>query len=392
MSVNLFKANHSSIALASDSELIRLPRAAERKRGQKFYDNFDAHTLVYDVFFHQNDEQVLLVCPPPVNLENTWREASFYALPSKEKLQADFFILRSTMTIALNDVPIDTKEIEINFNEKAYIAKVQPNLAEKFNSSRLMFTMNKNNPLAWIKEWACYHQVMHNVDSIILFDNGSSDYSLNDIEKTLASVKGIKNILVSSLPHKYGPHDTKVIMYRFWANFLQLSSFSILFRRFGGKSFGILNCDIDELVAPIENSDVFAKAKKSKDGLFILKGRWVEGVIQSDIKREDASHNDFRLVRRDFRSWLNANKWSLDPSRRWLDNLSIHPAVHRIRNAPKEISKHAPKGLFWHFKGINTNWKENRTNKNRFNFLLFEAKDLKQLFEKFNVKRAKQND
>ncbi len=390
MSVNIFKANHSYISLAKDSKLTRLPRAPKRKRSKEFYDSFDAHSLVYDIFWHKDGEQVLLTCPPPVNLENNWREAKFYALPSKQELAADFFILRSTMTIALSKVPKNTQQIRIIFDGEEYIAKVQPNLADKFEGAHLMFTMNKNNPLIWIREWASYHQMMHNVDSIVLFDNGSTIYGLKDIEKILASVKGIKNILVTSLPHKYGPHDPRVIMYRFWANFLQLSSFTIMFRRFAPKSFAILNCDIDELVAPIKNSNVFEEAKKSKDGLFILKGRWVEAKVAPNINREIALHKDFHFVRRDFRSWLNSNKWALDPKRNWLKDLNVHPAVHRIRNAPKEIVKRAPKGLFWHFKGINTNWKHNRNKNARFsNIFHFTPIELKIMFEKFKKKSSK---
>jgi hypothetical protein len=392
MPTNIIRAQHSPLSLAQSSKLIRLPRAPKRKRSKKFWDNFDSHTLVYDVFWLQENKQVLLVCPPALNLEANWHEASFHALPSNKKLRADFHILRSTMSIALNDVPKDSEEIKVVFNGITYVAKIQQNLADKFAGTRLMFTMSKDNPLSWIREWAQFHQIMHNVDSIIFFDNSSTIYQLEDIEKTLASVKGIKNILVMSLSHKYGPHDRSVIMYRFWANFLQLSSFSIMFRRFAGKAFGILNCDIDELVVPMKEN-IFDIAKQSEDGLLILKGRWVEGVLEKQVTHDRALHKNFAHVRRDFTSLLNAKKWVLDPHRKWLKNLDIHPAVHKIRNAPKHIMKQATKGNFWHFKGINTNWKEQRNKRRNKIFLMqYRSKQLEIMFKDYAKRVLKQND
>ncbi len=391
MQINIIRPSHSYLSLNKESELVREARKAILRRKQNFWDEFDAHSLVYDIFWHVNNSQILLICPPPLNLEPFWREAKFIAHPTNKKLSANFYILRSTMTIALNNAPQNTTEIEIIFNKNSYRAKVQDNLSDKFANSRLLFTMSKNNPLEWIKEWATYHQLMHNVDAIIFFDNGSTIYKIEDIEKTLASVKGIKNIAIISFPHKYGPHDGGVIMYRFWANFLQISSFSILFRRFANKAYGILNCDIDELVAPIKDSDIFEVAKNSPDGLCMLNGRWVESTLTHQIGQKIPLHTDFHFVRRDFRAKLNANKWALDMNRDWLNDLSIHLGVHRLRNVPKKIANNAPRWRFWHFKGINTNWKESRNfNGKRSKLTLYEPDELKIMFKKY-AEKAKIN-
>ena len=62
---------------------------------------------------------------------------------------------------------------------------------------------------------------------------------------------------------------------------------------------------------------------------------------------------DFRHGRR--RS--KPNKWALDPRRRWVDSLDVHPYWHWIAGRPL-FSKVSPPGAFyWHFRGINTNWK-----------------------------------
>ncbi len=388
MPTNIIKAQYSSIILPDSSKIKRLPRAPKRKRAKDFWDNFDANTLVYDVFWRDNGEQILLICPPPLNLRQIWEKAEFIALPAKKTLKAKFYILRSTMTICLDNAPKGTTKIEINFNGEKYIAKVQKNLSDNFQNSRLMFTMSKNNPLIWIKEWARFHNIMHGVDSVIFFDNGSTIYETNEIEQTLAD-SGIKNILVLSLPFKYGPHDKSVIFYRFWANFLQISAISIMFRRFGARAYSILNCDIDELVT-LQNENIFDKAKQSKDGLVVLKGVWVESIKNGE--NEPPIHSDFNYILRDFRKNLNADKWIIDPNREWLRDIKAHPGVHRIRNVDKKYAKRAPKAKFWHFKGINTNWKEIRKKTNIANtpFLHYRAKELEEMFVKY-ARKIRQN-
>ena len=366
----------SAVFLESTSELKRLPLAPGRKRGKSFWEQFEDRGLVYDVFWYGDKNRVLMVCPPPVNLEPHWQKAVFRALPSGEEVRATRHVLRSTMTIVLDDVPVGSEKIEIGFAGSKFVAPIQPDLTEIFADSKLLFTMNKDNPLVWIKEWARYHQLVHGADAIVIFDNGSREYSLSDIENTLAAVQGIKTILVVSMPHKYGPHDTGVVFHRFWANFLQISSFSILFRRFAGRAFAVLNVDIDEFVDPVEGGNVFDMACKSRDGLFVLEGIWVEDIRKyEEVEGRLPLHTDFLYVLRDFRKKLNAMKWALDPKRDWFADIGVHPGVHRIRNVSRVYAKRAPRGVFWHFKGINTNWKHDRSRGGKFSRFLHRKSD-----------------
>lgn len=356
----IFFPASSSVFLPETGPLRRLPRAPKRQRPQKFWDGFEDRALIYDVFWNNDGSQVLMVCPPPMNLEAHWRAAVFRALPSGKSLRAELHNVRSSMSIALQDAPPDTQQIEIGFAGQSFVTEIMPNLSEQLAGARVLFTMSQNNPLHWVFEWARYHRIMHGADTIIIFDNGSTAYGPEALAETLASVPGIKNVLVLSWPHKYGPHDPGVIFHRFWANFLQISSFSVILRRLAGRAYGIANLDIDELAAPIADSDIFEAAKASPDGFYRMAGNWVESVTEPGAADDAPVHTAYRTERRDVRHRLNAKKWVLDPSRSWLDDLEVHPSVHRVMNMPKEMHRRAPVGLFWHFKGINTNWKSQR--------------------------------
>jgi hypothetical protein len=388
MGAKILTAEISSVFLPEEGALRRLPRAPHRKRPKKFYVGFEDRALVYDVFWHMDASQVLMVCPPAQNLADHWAAATFKALPSGQNLSASFHSIRSTMTIALKDVPDDTKKIEINFAGQIFVADIMPNLTREFDGTRLIFTMSQNNPLDWINQWARFHQTMHEADAVIIFDNGSSIYSPEDVAKNLAQIRGIKRVLVVPVPHKYGPHDSGVLFNRFWANFLQVSTFSILLRRFGNTAFGLLNVDIDELGAPVPASNLFEVAHESVDGFCSLAGNWVESIVEPDVNIPTPDHTAYRHVLRVFRHGLNANKWVFEPTRNWVQNLDIHPSPHRIKNMPKYMAKRAPKGLFWHFRGINNNWKEQRSSAKKINNLLqHEHPDLRVMFEKYLQKR-----
>ena len=52
---------------------------------------------------------------------------------------------------------------------------------------------------------------------------------------------------------------------------------------------------------------------------------------------------------------------ALDPELSWVGSLDVHPYMHWIKGRPW-FGKSSPPGLFYrHFRGINTNWKDQRT-------------------------------
>ncbi len=384
MTPQILHAGNSAIFLPESSSLRRLPRAHKRKRGQKFWDGFEDKALIYDLFWHFDGERVLLIGPPALNLERHWRSAKFIALPSGKPLSPVFHHVRSTLTVALQQVPPQTRQIQLEFAGETFVAAIQPNMVKEFADARVLFTMSKDNCLTWIAEWALFHHITHGANAVILIDNGSETYRPEDVAKTLAGVPGIDKVLVISWPYKYGPHDPGVVFHRFWANFLQVASFAVILRRFGRRAFGLLNVDIDELAGPLAGTNIFQAARESQDGYFRLLGHWVEAVPEPDYVEDAPGHPAYRNVRRDIRHRLNAKKWGLDPTRSWLDDLDVLPSVHRVMNISKEMSARAPRGHFWHFKGINTNWKHDRLGKKPpKTFMLKRPDELREMFETY---------
>lgn len=358
----LIQAGHSAAFLPADGSLRRRPRAPDKPRPPEFHAAFEDRALVYDCFWHQDGKCILLVGPPPMNLEPQFATARFLALPARAPLSHRFYRSLSTMITELQAVPSGTTAITMELAGQTYELPVQPNHGAALAGRRLLFTMSKDNDLAWIREWTAWHATRQGADAVLLFDNGSSRYGLDEIEETLLGVGGIERVAVQRWPYRYGMTDPALGINPFYILFLQVSAMSVALRRFAPAAFGLLNCDVDELVASPPGATIFDHARASRHGLVVMRGRYVEAVPNPDAPASGRTHRHYRMRFADPRRALSRpRKWALDPSRPWVRRLAVHPYMHWIEGRPW-FSKHTPPGTFYrHFRGINTNWKDRRT-------------------------------
>lgn len=347
----LLDAESSAAPLPASAQ--REPRKPLRKRPREFLEAFDATGMVYDCFWHADGSRVLLVCPPPVNLVADYMLATYAA--SGTALRPRFHTGLSVMLVELPDVPAGSTAITLTFGRETIELPIRANGSAALAGARILFGMNKNNDLAWIREWASFHQRLHGTDTVILYDNGSTDYAAADVAEALRSVPGLAQVAVPVWPQPFGRTDPAVRLNPYWAHFPQIASMSAVLRRYGAQAGGILNADIDELVAAPGGRSIYEIAAGLKHGLAVFRGRWIEAVPLADAATD---HRGYGLLRRDpKRARSRPRKWALDPKRRWVDNLDVHPYWHWIAGRPMFAKVSPPGALYWHFRGINTNWK-----------------------------------
>jgi hypothetical protein len=106
--------------------------------------------------------------------------------------------------------------------------------------------------------------------------------------------------------------------------------------------------------------------KTARSGFITFKGQWVEAIADPGHKGP-LDHRAYRVRLSDEKARYHRNsKWALDPARRWVADLNLHPYWHWLEHRPL-FSKERRKDIFyWHFKGINTNWKLARAVEERF--------------------------
>ena len=357
----LIKTDHSSVFLPESSPLRRLPRGAKLARRAGFFANYEDRALAYDCFWHEDGERILIVGPPPLNLKHHLGAARYTALPSRTVLSATYHPTMSTMITALGGAPRGTTEIVMQFGGEEFAVKVQPNHAAELSGRRVLFTMSKDNDLAWIEEWARWHAAIHKADTIVFFDNGSTRYGKGEIEATLLGVAGIDKLIVERWPYRYGMTDTAHLVNPYYVLYLQVSAMSVVLRRFAARAYGILNCDVDELAVSPAGTSIFDLTRNSRHGLVVMRGRFIEAIAAPDAPPEGRRHRHFvGHFGASIRALSRPQKWAIDPTRAWFESLAVHPYMHWIEGAPL-FGKSALPGVFYrHFRAINTNWKDRR--------------------------------
>jgi hypothetical protein len=352
----LISVSRATAFLPEDQPLRRLPRAPNRPRPPQFQARYEDRALIYDCFWHADGRRILLVGPPPMNLRPHYREARYTALPSGTLLKARYHASLSTMITELDGVPAGTTAVRAELAGTAHELAVGDNFAQEFEGRRLLFTMSRDNDLAWIAEWARWHATLHGTDAVVLFDNGSTRYGVDDIKQALLAVPGLKHVAVLSWPGRFGMTDEALSINPYWSHFLQISAMSVALRRFGARAAGILNCDIDELAATRSGRPIYDHLADARHGLVVFRGQWIEAAGSGP------DHSGFTQRLRDTAAARSGpRKWVLDPARDWVGDLRVHPYWHWVRGRPWFGKTMPPDALYRHFKAINTNWKEART-------------------------------
>ena len=189
----------AGVKLPEDGPHARAHLLAEADRTEAYRAKYDRHTLFYDCVRLDGQDRLLFTAPRFLNLWPLFRDGlridgtrprrlSRRTYPKYELVQAP--APRDRMTLE-----IDGRETEIVPNAP---------LAPRFAGLNAVMTMNRNNRLDWIADWLTFHVRAHGLEAALIKDNGSDAYTLDDLARCVASVKGLKTAVVMSAPFEYG--------------------------------------------------------------------------------------------------------------------------------------------------------------------------------------------
>lgn len=356
-----FKVSHvSPVIIPSDVPLSRRAPRPLDKRQDHYVERFDYKTIFYDIY--RSGDQVIFSGPPLLNFDSLVRVAKI-SLFGKEridtpKLETLWKTQRSSIQLnplEAHGAASDGFEFEVGRLKSG--GRVQPDENGIFKGLKVLFTMSKNNNLEWIKDWATFYHKIHGVNAVLIYDNGSTDYTTDELVAVLRSIEGIEAAVVVDWPFKYGPGGINA---QTWdSDYCQYSAIEHARRRFLKYCQGVVSVDIDELVVTDDERSVFDHLSASKSGALLFEGRWIENV--TDVVGRLPKFTDYQYF--DVNVAPATRKWVLDPMRvpeqyQW----NVHSfAKGFIPDHPVGVSHR-------HFVGINSNWKKDRTTK-----IVFEA-------------------
>lgn len=346
-------AKVSPVIIPSDVPVSRRAPRPVDKRQTDYVEKFDYKSMFYDVF--ECGDKVIFSGPPLFNLESAvkFAKVSLYGRERTDGININSLWKTQRSSMILNwgeSTQYQDRSFELAMGKLVGRGQIQADDSRIFKDRKMLLTMSKDNDLNWIRDWAVFYNKSHGVDAVLIYDNGSTAYTHDELLETLRSVEGIEAAVVVDWPFKYGPGGTTAGTWD--SDFCQYSALEHARFRFARSASAVASVDIDELIVVDDQKSVFEHLKQSGSGALLFEGRWIENV--SDSTNLPPRFSDY--VYYDPAVPATTKKWVIDPSRIPEDSQWI---VHGFTGG---FEPDNPKGISHrHFVGINSNWKKDRT-------------------------------
>jgi hypothetical protein len=269
------------------------------------------------------------------------------------------FLKNDHVCVGYADLPRDEQELLIEVGEHSILTEIGKNNSAQFKDARIVYCINKDNDLRWVKDWAAFYVKEHGADAFIIFDNNSQTYTPLQLKVTLREVSGIKRANVINWPFKFGAVDpvAQELCKPDHILFAQRVAHMELYLRYGVLANSILNVDIDELVTSDKRRSVFDVVQQRFFGCIKFDRYLVENAREYGTANDLQSFRDYY-----FRNKLHLGrqdkykKWAIAPSRLRLIQKTPILWTHRIYGAlnPYPTSKEFK---CYHFAGITCDWR-----------------------------------
>ena len=330
----------SPLALPDGAPFRRAMLRAPQFRQPGFEAAFDSRTLFYDAFRHGND--VVLSGPPLHNMRRRFGSATFTSGGSE--LIAELSDINRTQRSRLRGDAGDAVRVVVDGLDATL--PVSPDDREMFRDRRVLTTLSRNNALEWIADWIRYYVAVHEIDAVLLYDNGSDAYTLDELEATISGIPGLAVSVVVNWPFPFGPSAGPNNVWD--SDFCQPSKHEHARFRFLEQAAQVITADIDELIVTVDGRPLHAHLASAASGGLSYRGHWIEGVAGASLPRF-ADFDSYDPTRAPC-----AKKWTIRPgavpqSAQW----STHDLIGWSPDKSLDVR-------YGHFRVITTNWKYNR--------------------------------
>jgi len=333
----------SALVLPEATPLRRAMRRPAEFRQPGYEDAYDSRTLFYDVFRH--GDEVVLSGPPLFNLRQPLAAARFTAgatalvasLGDIDRTQRSFLRGPAGEAVAL---------VADGLNATLPISA---DGRELFQGRRVLTAISRNNRLEWIADWVTYYAAIHEVDAILLYDNGSDAYALAELDAAIGAGPGIEVAVVVNWPFPFGPRAGPDGAWD--SDFCHASMHEHARFRFLETAAQVINADIDELIVTADGRPLHQHLAAARSGGLKYAGRWIEGVAGDRTPRfVDFDRYDPTRAR-------CPPKWTIVPA---AVPLAAQWSTHHFVGWSLQPAMGVRYG---HFRLITTNWKYDRTKK-----------------------------
>lgn len=242
----------SPVLLDRPADRFRVPTRHALSRSDDFEEKFDFRTLFYDVFWSADGQEILCSGPPFQFGAAAEDLLQFIALPSGTACAYSFEdeerVAEDARSLIRIRPPAGTTGLEIVFAEQRHVVGIQPNLSALFAGEDVLLTISQDNALVWITDWINYHARNFSFRAVVLVDNQSNEYQLDQIRDAIQRHCDLTVCAVLSADFPYGPLGSKKVGGRADSNFLQIGMYRTLRHRMLTEARMVANFDVDELL------------------------------------------------------------------------------------------------------------------------------------------------
>lgn len=214
-----------------------------------------------------------------------------------------------------------------------------PDAADFLAGQNTAVILSRNNDLRLIHDFARYHRVVHGLEAVLFFDNGSDRYGVPEIIETLERAGMARTLLVSA-PQLYGTFGSGPEGQRkFSGASLQTALLNFARLSLVPRARAVLQCDIDEMVWCARGT-IFEAAQQSSNGFVHIPGEW---VYADPALGEDTTHADH--TQRAQPAHRSPAKYCVRPDTRYA---RTSWAVHRLADRKLDTMAQTDGVGFWH--------------------------------------------
>lgn len=363
----------TGIVLYADGGLLRDYTRPEGNRPQQYLDKYDRTTLIYDAFAAEDRGQIIVNAPPMLNLWDPFRSGlkrdgvAVSSVKRHEWKRTDQIRIQGLGGALTTEIAGQTRPVQ-----------VRPGQTARFAGLNCLLALNKNNDIRWVRDWVRYNVNRHGAEGVVLIDNGSDAYPLEDLAAALETVPGLIQGVIYAAPFPYGP--TMAASRRGEKNprFFQSTMLNLARSDALAKAAAVLSVDIDEIVHGPEDRTIFEVTKANPLGMTTVYGFW----------GYPASAEHVPALQRDHRYRTDPNKkcnrkWCIVPGGP-IDRLAVWDP-HQVGGILQNLFTVSKTFRHMHCRGTTTGWK---TTRKPFPTELHHEPDLDRMWDKYLPEEA----
>lgn len=317
---------------------------------EDFWDRYDSTTLFYAAVLDEVAERLTIFGPPLFNLRALVEKMIF---STEDGSLAKPRLVRNgkfdCLEFRCRGLPAT---LRIEYDSFSATMDIDRRQVDTFKDRNLVYTLSKDNDPTWIKDWLIWNNRRHGADAVLIADNKSMSYSIDELSDIVSSVGGYKSAAIVSVPFSYGPNN-RTAAKASYGEFLQVALLNVLWARWMSSARAVVIADIDELITSDDCSSIYDAAVSSFFGIVMCKGVW--RYASTERAANSVTHADHVLA--NGMDKFCPPKYCLRPEsfagRRILK-------VHGVDNFKRVPFVSRDKFRFYHCRSISTSWKYDR--------------------------------